>query len=209
MRAADDLKHAEFLNQLRSSSTSTSISNESLSVLKSLTKEDIEKNNSWTQATIVVTSNEERCRINEQQSKALSKRNNCPRILWNKPIDGIVANSLTLEDTNYIYNNYTQFTGVFVKGAPAYLQDNINPRRGLSNGTPITLHSLVLDPYEDVHRVLRKLMQPNEDDVRLQYNPLFVLVKLPHANPDDFIGLNVGENESSYPIRYEQRKQML
>lgn len=71
MRAADDFKRAEFLNQLRSSTTSTAISNESLSVLKSLTKEDIEKNNSWTQATIFVTSNEERCRINEQQSKAV------------------------------------------------------------------------------------------------------------------------------------------
>lgn len=200
MRAADDSKHAEFLNQLRTTSrTGTAISKQSLGILKTLTKEDVEKNDSWTRATTVVTSNEERLRINDYQSKVLSKKN-CPTILWNKPTNGIVANSLTLDNTNYIYNNYTQFTGVFVKGAPAYLQDNINPRRGLSNGTPVTLHSLVLHPDEDPHRVLEELTQSNAVDARLQYNPLYVLVKLPQAHPEDLIGLSVEENEAVIPL---------
>jgi hypothetical protein len=43
-------------------------------------------------------------------------------------------------------------------------------------------------------------MQSYEEDVRLQYNPFFVLVKLPHTDPDDFIGLNVGENEVVIPL---------
>jgi hypothetical protein len=53
----------------------------------------------------------------KHSQKERTAKNSRRRILWNKPIDGTVANSLTLEDTNYIYSNYTQFTGVFVKGS--------------------------------------------------------------------------------------------
>ena len=42
--------------------------------------------------------------------------------------------------------------GVFVPGTPAFLTENINPHHGLTNGTPVTLHSLILDPEEDVRR---------------------------------------------------------
>ena len=169
MRAVEDAKHAELLAQLRTTSD-TPVPRRSLEILKALSENDIQQDPEWTRATIVVTSKEERYRINEQQSKLLARQNGCPRILWDKPINGIVAHSLAV-DTNFIFSNCTQFTGVLVKGAPAYLQDNINPRKGLFNGTPVTLHSLVLDPNEDVTRVMCDIMNPKSDDVRLQINP--------------------------------------
>jgi hypothetical protein len=199
MRAAGDVKHAELLAHLRSTSD-IPIPRRSLEILKTLSENDIQQDPEWTRATIVVTSNEERYRIIEQQSILLARQNGCPRILWNKPINGIVAHSLTVDDTNFIYTNYTQFTGVFVEGAPAYLQDNINPRKGLSNGTPVTLHSLVLDPNEDVARVMRHMMNPQLEDVRLQFNPLYVLVKVPNADSKDFIDSSLGLNEVIIPL---------
>jgi len=36
--------------------------------------------------------------------------------------------------------------GIFVHGAPAYLTNNINPSRGLSNGTPVRMDSLGFHP---------------------------------------------------------------
>ena len=164
MRAVGDAKHAELLAQLRTTSD-TPVPRRSLEILKALSENDIQQDPEWSRATIAVTSNEERYRINEQKSKLLAQQNGCPRILWDKPINKIVAHSLTVDNTNFIYNNYTQFIGVLVKGAPAYLQDNINPRKGLYNGTPVTLHSLVLDPNEDVTRVMCDIINPQSDDV--------------------------------------------
>ena len=46
----------------------------------------------------------------------------------------------------------------FVPGSDAFLTANINPRLGLANGSPVTCHSLVLDPnssdFERVNAIL-------------------------------------------------------
>ncbi len=201
MRAAEDPNHTEFIKTLRTTSEkSKTLTKEWLGSIKTLKTEDVQNDKSWTGATVVVTSNEERCRINEQQSKAMATMKKSPRILWDKPMEGIVANRLTTEDTNYIYQNYKQFTGVFVPGAPAFLTENINPHRGLSNGTPVTLHSLILDPEEDLSDVIERLADKSGNDVRLKYNPIYILVKIKNADPNDFIGLTVIPGEAIIPI---------
>jgi hypothetical protein len=86
---------------------------------------------------------------------------------------------------------------------------NINPRRGLTNGTPVTFHSLVLDPREDRERLVAAITEGNNDVVILQYNPTQVLVKITHADPDDFIGLTAVEgdvitNTHQQTIRYHR-----
>lgn len=108
--------------------------------LKVISSEDVAQDSDWTKAPIVVTSNEERVRINEQRSIALARTNRCARIVWYQPILGIVANGLDTSQTNFIYGTCSQFKGVFVTGEPSFLMDNINPKRGLSNGTPVTFH---------------------------------------------------------------------
>jgi hypothetical protein len=82
-----------------------------------------------------------------------------------------------------------------VAGAPGFLMSNINPRRGLTNGTPVTFHSLVLDPREDRERLMAAITEGNNDVVILQYNPTQVLVKITHADPDNFIGLTAVEGD--------------
>lgn len=150
MRAQNDPDHIEFLNKLRfASSDPKTRSIDTINRLKIISRIDIDRDPTWTNAPIVVTSNQERYRINEHQSLMLAKKQNCPRIIWFQPILVIVANGLNQNQTNYLYATSPQFKGIFVAGAPTFLMSNINPKRGLTNGTPVTFHSLVLDPKED------------------------------------------------------------
>lgn len=130
----------------------------------------------------------------------LAKKQNCPRIIWFQPILVIVANALNQNQTNYLYATSPQFKGIFVAGAPTFLMSNINPKRGLTNGTPVTFHSLVLDPKEDHQRMLTAMIEGNTEDVHLQYNPIHILVKITNANPVDFIGLTAVEGEVVIPL---------
>jgi hypothetical protein len=40
--------------------------------------------------------------------------------------------------------------GIFVQGAPAILNDNLNRNAGLANGTPVVLHSVVFSEDDDI-----------------------------------------------------------
>ena len=201
MRAANDPQHMAFLNQLRSICIDPKPrSSHSLRPLKTITQQDVLLDPNWSTAPIVVTSNEERCRINEQQSIMLAKNLKCARIVWFQPILGIVANGLDSAQTNFIHTNCRQFKGVFVAGAPGFLLENINPKRGLSNGTPVTFHSLILDPREDINRVLMGMIDPSGEDVVLEYNPTNVLVKVTGADPTDFVGLTIVPGDVIIPL---------
>jgi hypothetical protein len=60
------------------------------------------------------------------------------------------SNGMDQNQTNHLYANSPQFKGVFVAGAPGFLLSKINPKRSLINGTPVTFHSLILDPKKVV-----------------------------------------------------------
>lgn len=110
-------------------------------MLKSLTKTDVIEDDSWTQATIVVISNEERCRINEQQSKALSKRKNCQEFKKKNFMEQ--ADRLNCGKQSHFRGHQlcrcswcptTQLHAIhrcFCQRFNTYIiQDNINPNRG-------------------------------------------------------------------------------
>ncbi len=201
MRAANDPLHMEFLNRLRSTSTEPHLTPmDTIERLKVISKRDVQKDPSWENAPIVVTSNAERYRINEQKSLTLAKKKNCPRIIWFQPVLGIVASGLDINQVNYIYATNPQFKGVFVAGAPGYLIQNINPKRRLTNGTPITFHSLVLDNRENKEAIENAMKNGFGDDIILQYNPKYVLVKIKDAQPLDFIGRTAVVNEAVIPL---------
>jgi hypothetical protein len=201
MRAQNDPDHIEFLRKLRSASADPKTRYmDTINRLKIISRNDVDRDPTWMNAPIVVTSNQERYRINEHQSLMLAKKQSCPRIIWFQPILGIVANGLNQIQTNYLYATCPQFRGIFVAGAPGFLMSNINPKRGLTNGTPVTFHSLVLDPREDRERLLTAMMQGNTEDISLQYNPLHILVKITNANPTDCIGMTAVEGEVVIPL---------
>ena len=61
-----------------------------------------------------------------------------------------------------------KFKGIFVAGAPGYLMTNINPKRGLTNGTHVTFNSLILDPAEDRTRILHLISHGFNEDIVIQ-----------------------------------------
>ena len=144
MRAAKDPVHMAFLNQLRANGIPKTFNIQK--ALKVLTRQDIEKESKWMTAPIVITSNEERYWINEEQSKLFVTQQHWSRIVWYQPILRIVANAMDQNQVNYLYATCHRLKGIFVHGAPGFLTENINPTHGLTNGTAITYHSIVLDP---------------------------------------------------------------
>ncbi len=201
MRAASDPDHMKFLDTLRSTDPDRQAKTlELIQKIKVISKRDIEQDPAWMNAPIVVTSNEERFRINDLQTIALAKRTNCPRIIWFKPIMGIVKSGIDQNQVNYVYATSRQFKGVFVAGAPGFLMTNINPKRGLTNGTPVTLHSLVLHPLEDRQRVLTAITNGYGEDVQLQYNPHCILVEITNADPNDFKELTAVPGKAVIPL---------
>lgn len=147
MRGAKDPVHMAFLNQAADVCSKRHAKTISTS-RKTLTRQDIEQEPDWMSAPIVVTSNEERYRINEQQPTIFAKHQNWPRIVWYQPILGLVANA-NQDQVNYLYGTCHRLKDIFVHGAPGFLTEDINPTHGLTNGTTITYHSLVLDPTEE------------------------------------------------------------
>ncbi|KAI9551027.1 hypothetical protein GHT06_005690 [Daphnia sinensis] len=142
----------------------------------------------WIAAPIVVTSNSKRQHINRLQSAKWAAWKGVPRIVWRLEISGELAAYLPPRVRERIYAEFPQFTGGFVQGAPGYLTSNINPARGLSNGTAVLFESIELDPREDADRVCNDIATAAEDtDVALTYPPLHINVAVPRVNPADFV----------------------
>ncbi len=104
MRASEDLAHIDTLNQIRNPlQRDKPISAQVLQRLKIITKADVLDDPSWSQALIVVTSNKERHRINDQRLTELVRQINCSRIVWYRPIFGIVKkNSIATRQTTFM-----------------------------------------------------------------------------------------------------------
>jgi hypothetical protein len=166
MRAALDVDHTNFLNQLRMPRPGQPrINADHMKKLQTLTSNDIKEDTLWQWASIVVTSNKERMVINNYQSSSWARYHSVPRFVWEIPLRGRLAATVRTAAHTYIYQYFPAFTGCFVSGASGYLTENINPSLGLSNGTQvkqkknlkalliinhIQSHVIVLSPAGDV-----------------------------------------------------------
>ena len=140
MRAADDAIHTENINSFRI--IRNPVTSNLLSSLHPLTVEDVLDDPSWREAPIVVTGNSERMAISRVQAIRFGQMHNLPVFTWRQPLS---ANcTLKPDDQKLLYDNVSELTGWFVQGAPAHMTSNINPSKGLANGTAIVLHSLTL-----------------------------------------------------------------
>lgn len=119
MRAADDATHTAMLNQMRTPDPGCRyINSEHLASIKILTTNDIQEDNLWQWAPVVVTSNKERVLINNSQSKCWALQKKTPRFIWEIPLVGDLASSITPTIHHHIYKNIPALKGCFVAGAP-------------------------------------------------------------------------------------------
>jgi hypothetical protein len=155
MRAADDITHTNFINQIRDTSCSEPVNRSLVDHFKILTANDIENDASWADAPIVVTGNKERHALNLKQAQKFALKHGLPVLMWRKELCGSVATQLPEETIEQLYESNPQLTGIFVEGAPCNLSTlNINPDKGLANGTPGIMHSLCLgsDTEPNIYR---------------------------------------------------------
>ena len=90
---------------------------EHLASIKILTTNDIQEDNLWQWAPVVVTSNKERVLINNSQSKCWALQKKTPRFIWEIPLVGDLASSITPTIHHHIYKNIPALKGCFVAGA--------------------------------------------------------------------------------------------
>ena len=171
------------------------ITKELLKRYKTITAEDVVEDPEFANTPIIVTKNSEREMINASQSRMFALRNKTPRFSWKRTMKGKLANDKPIShqgSRDHIYQNYSEFTSHFVAGAPGFLIENINVSRKLANGTPVTYHSLQLDPREDREHILDALTHPRGiEDIHLKYPPLYINVIVDDADPAEFDGFSL------------------
>lgn len=150
VRAAEDLEQLKTLQCLRSFNDNQV----SQSFLKSLVHNNTLKSTdfqcketnsymSWTSAPLAVTSNAERDNLMFIGAQQWASENSVPIITWKLNCTGSVLNFIKDDKLlNEIYHPQSGLLGFFVQGAMSYLTENINPSKGLANGSTVYMHSL-------------------------------------------------------------------
>lgn len=215
MRAAEDVEHTKFLKQMRyPKSNKPRIPANLPTRFKTLTKDDMLSDPLFITAPILVQKNVERHNINKFKSKSFALQQQQPRFSWRTELAGRTSlqkegepNLATLDE--HYYKQFPSLTNYFVKNAPGYLIENINPSLGLANGTKIIYESLVLDPRDDPVTISQRLSTEINPDIVLQYPPLFVIVSVPEADPKRFIDTTLVEGSVVIPVATVQRNKFV
>lgn len=111
--------------------------------LKILSRDDTLRDENWVFAPIITMNNAQRHRINFDRAIRFARKQGLPLLRWKNTITDDV-NYLKKSNLNHMYADPSMWS-VFVYGAPAYLDENIIPEKGIAKGTSVTLHSLSFD----------------------------------------------------------------
>jgi hypothetical protein len=144
-RAVKDKEHTDIINNIRNPKIANPIDDSVVDHLKVLTPQDVIDDDSWADATIVVTDNFQRHALTAELGRRTARRAGQPVFRWKKPLLGSHCKNLSVEKESKIYDMKPQLYGYFYKGAPCFLTErNINPTKGLANGTSCTMDSIKL-----------------------------------------------------------------
>ena len=197
MRAATDPEHTQRVQQLRA--PDGSVTEDLLRSLKrrELTAEDLAADPDWELGPFLCSTNAEKDRINLLMAQQFGRRTNRPVAVWNLPIKN--ASTLAQGEVAALYANNLELQGVFVSGATAYLTANVQPLRGLANGSKVRFESLVFSDPVQQQRVHEQMMDAQPGSiVYLQDMPMALLVSLDTQLDDP--DLIVGRTADNRPI---------
>ena len=180
-----DPDHTAFLNYMRAHPEEP-IGAAQLEILrkKILTREDYERDPELYDAPIIVTNNKLRETLNLHMAKEFGKRHGVPVIRWRIKVTGQGAQACTEEELELIAAHFDCLYAIFVLGGPCYLTTNINPAKGLANGTAAIMRRLVFATQEehDECHVQIAAAAPGEV-VDLIFDPIAVMVNVPSLSP--------------------------
>jgi hypothetical protein len=115
---------------------------------KQLTSEDIRDDHSWMEASVVVPTNVQRECMLPLMVEHYARFHQRPILRWRYEVAPSKTTPLPQQLLERFYELYPALTGYFVQGAPVFLTANVNPNKGLANGTSGTMHSLSWDSQE-------------------------------------------------------------
>jgi hypothetical protein len=110
-----------------------------------LTKSDVDKDELWRTAPVVVCGNLHRTGLIRTMAPIIASKLKAPVICWHLPLTGNVGESLSVEQAEELYAQDPRLTAVVIPGYTGYLNKSLNPDRVASNGTPFLYHSVTLD----------------------------------------------------------------
>ncbi|KAK3289326.1 hypothetical protein CYMTET_3225 [Cymbomonas tetramitiformis] len=140
VRAASDPANMDFIQRCRSEKQP--IQQSDLDRLRVLTTSDIQMDRDWLFATVAVTGNRQRQAVNDVRAQHFARLRGQPVIRWKRDIATTLLDS---EHAEVLRAEFPDLIGTFVAGAPGIILNNdLNPSRGLANGTPAEFHSLIL-----------------------------------------------------------------
>lgn len=145
---SDDPVHMRFVKKL---AKGDAITLKDLTRYKAFTKKEA-NDSEWKFAPILVTTNRERMAIIQKQSALFAQLHGTYVFKWRNLVSGWKNKP---GDTTELYEQNPALWQFFVPGCDAFINNNINPNLGIANGTPVTCHSVVLDPNgDDYNRVM-------------------------------------------------------
>ena len=132
----------------------------------------------FSNATILVASNQERSNLNLYMAKRFAVQSGQSILRWRKTISQQLSQKLTASDIDKLYDSdeTSELHGYFIRHAPAYLSENISPENGIANGTPVTLDSIWIDPNVLTDELMMKIANGRPGDIVDIPPPSFVNV---------------------------------
>jgi hypothetical protein len=186
-RSVDQVQTANVLSMLVTDPLAFPITPRLISQYKVLTAEDVRKNQRWEVIPILVTLNIVRHEINRLRILRFAIITGQPIIMWRNPLCGKQAAGISIEEKELLYATHQALTGKYVPGMPGTCLDNVNPRKGISNGTRIIEHSITLDPREDLDSLLQRIRRAKPaESIALLYPPISVNVEIVNADLSKF-----------------------
>ena len=146
--------------------------------------DDIRSNTLWELAPIIVALNMILQEINRLRMIRFAILSSQVIFVWRNALCGKAAAGITAEERQLLYSTHQALSGKFIYGMPSTLLDNINPKKNLSNGTRFKMHSMCLDPREDLDDLITRISKAKpSDEILLFYPPISVNVEIPDADP--------------------------
>jgi len=178
MRAPDDPVHMDFIERCRTQDAPITMSD--LGRIKQLSRRDVLDDPSWKFAPIATTGNKKRHAINMTMAMQWAVDHNVPIVKWKHKF---ATNIAPHQEEFYRKEFATYLEGIFVQGAPAMILNNdLNPARGLANGTQCFFHSLVLSASDDGDHVMQRIRDAQAGEVVWIDPPDSILVEVPNAD---------------------------
>ena len=224
MRAKDDEDWAGLIAALRTSVIGDCpVRDHLLPRLRrmTLTKEDVQSDPLWLEAPVCVNGNKVRTSIIRSRAEGIAHYLGVPVVRWRLRLSGAVAEHLTAGQLESLYENDPRLWGYFIQGQTAFLSENVQPERRVSNGTEVVFDSLILggessemeareDEDGDIEhgRFYEQVIADAKPGsvVTIHRPPFAVNVRLPGRTPCEFSDCNVDSTGNGVVVPITEMK---